>query len=41
LPGSQTLLAAIAYTVDPALRRHGYGRQIVETLFEAPEVADV
>jgi L-amino acid N-acyltransferase YncA len=27
--------------VDPAFRRHGYGRQILETLFEAPEVADV
>jgi GNAT superfamily N-acetyltransferase len=31
--------AAIAYTVDPTFRRHGYGRQILETLFEAPEVA--
>ena len=33
--------AAIAYVVDPAIRRRGYGRQILETLFEAPEVARV
>jgi RimJ/RimL family protein N-acetyltransferase len=32
---------AIAYTVPPAFRRHGYGRRILEALFEAPEVADV
>jgi RimJ/RimL family protein N-acetyltransferase len=33
--------AAIAYTVDPAFRRRGYGRQILEALFEASELADV
>ena len=32
---------ALAFTVAPAYRRLGYGRQILNALFEAPEVSDI
>ena len=32
---------AVAFTVAPGCRRLGYGRQILQALFDAPEVADI
>ena len=32
---------AVAFTVAPARRRLGYGKLILQALFDAPEVADI
>jgi ribosomal protein S18 acetylase RimI-like enzyme len=32
---------ALTFTVAPAARRLGYGRQILDQLFDAPEVAEI